>query len=781
MKQKNLSKFAILLLVFLGIFIMNLEITQAAASCSITQPGEMYYTSRCQTAPCTMSQIPPLGTQSCNLTTQIPSYSSRCDGKTCSPTFFFYKLLGGDCSYTTYWNCTDNRTGLKRCSNNLVQIQKNNYTCIIDVVNGCQNLSKYWLTTANCTASGQICSTTTYTCVTPSATIWSQCSGTIYLANQTNTTQNKIQNCSDIGDVYWANLKGETITNTQLNDTVIISIATDSSAGSSLGLINQSINYSVSKFASGIFTKKIGWTLKTLKLSKFYTNTFFVNESGNYIANLSVNNSYSNESSYSSTGDEYLSSDNIISNSKPVSKINYPISIETSESTTYDYTRETRWSNLSAVSFNQSSYDEDDLLNITWDFGNGQTRTTENYSFVERMYNNSLGITNYTYPQSGRYYTKLTVSEAKRTNSDSSEAAIIILSPGINVIPIISSPIRGSVYGNSTIVSFDVSKSFIANCTTGIIANKNFTTDDRKLNCSYIHAPNDITYEAGTHLYWDLDLGEAGILSGRWNPGNVTFSKFYLDSSIYNIQLNITYNSSIITIGSASTYFSTAEWVCNSANSQAYWTTQGSSLQEPIYSSDKSIFGKCNMTVPYGKTCCPVGFACINGSCIVPPTGEIKYCSDLPDEKSCNYTSDNLNLAKNWISTINITRAEQCNDVDSTKCTSTSCSCKWNASTKTCNSIFEISQEGTCTTTPATGTCEWTQTSSEDHCGDSLGKMIITYTASGTLKAKNDPLCVNQVVEYPCSVSVKLPFFDGFTFIISTFGIALVYFMMRKK
>lgn len=198
-----------------------------------------------------------------------------------------------------------------------------------------------------------------------------------------------------------------------------------------------------------------------------------------------------------------------------------------------------RVQNGSLVWFNQSSTDEDDLLQITWDFGDGQNFTCYNYSAVIDA---SQCNVPHAYAANGVYLASLSVKGMSRGSTRSTSFFAYSFSPGINVVPIVSSPQFGTSNGN--FVNFNASASFVANCSTSIL-NPAFTANN--LNCTYIHAPNKLANQSlnGYNLTfsWNMD---GSIVSGNWSNYNsaVVFSYYFLNSGTHNTHLNLIYSDS---------------------------------------------------------------------------------------------------------------------------------------------------------------------------------------------------------------------------------------------
>ncbi len=195
------------------------------------------------------------------------------------------------------------------------------------------------------------------------------------------------------------------------------------------------------------------------------------------------------------------------------------------------------------VPFTHASYDEDDLLQVTWDFGDGTNYTVYNYS---KELTASLGNTNHIYANSGAYKTTLTVKEMKRNQQATQSIQIFAFKPGINVFPIITSPENAQVYTNW--VKFNASQSFIANCSTSMTGS---TFSAGSLKCLYIHAPGSKTLgNYNLSLTWNVKEQDGSNsvgfpISGKWAEnytGVVEFSRYFGTAAKRSATLVLDYN-----------------------------------------------------------------------------------------------------------------------------------------------------------------------------------------------------------------------------------------------
>jgi len=244
----------------------------------------------------------------------------------------------------------------------------------------------------------------------------------------------------------------------------------------------------------------------------------------------------------------------------------------------------------------------------------------------------------------------------------------------------------------------------------------------------------------------------------------------------------------------------TSGWSCNATTATAFWQNDTNPSQIVwIYNSTYSSQNVCNDTQYADSWCCPVGFipyvnSVKKAECKVQ-NSTIIDCTGIKDELFCNtanswYASSLIeSFGTNYTGICSSSGTYVTYSSGSNECTNyTYCGCVWNDTTNLCKAsltkesccgnINELT--GACETFSSTN-CSWSErpNSRQDLCGQDNGKIVIYYDATGS--SVNNPLCVNQILEYPCSVSVKLPFFNWFNFVLTGLGIAVVYVIMRRK
>jgi len=304
----------------------------------------------------------------------------------------------------------------------------------------------------------------------------------------------------------WRNLLGENITHgaVQVNDTVLI-VETNSLAGTEFNLVEDDGSLGTDI----IFLNKVSRLIGSDSILpwKFDQNTLDLGSDWDFNPLYPLKFYFVHDFVQSSILDINKNSND---NSAPTANIVSPVN----------------GSDLSvgsSVSFIQNSSDEDDLLNITWDFGDETSETFNGCSFFEGICN-----TTHVYDTPGSYEVTLIAEEETRVQKDFQTIRLNVYKEGINVVPIISSP--DSVGIQDRVVLFDASQSFVVDCTYDDVE-EDFIAGD--LDCVYVH-------EAGTEITDDYDLiltwtitpqnEDSKTVQGNWNEvygGDKNYYKFY--------------------------------------------------------------------------------------------------------------------------------------------------------------------------------------------------------------------------------------------------------------
>ncbi len=169
------------------------------------------------------------------------------------------------------------------------------------------------------------------------------------------------------------------------------------------------------------------------------------------------------------------------------------------------------WSAGYNISFTQDSTDEDDLLKITWNFGDGNTYVVNNYSTA---LNSTKADTTHNYSTAGNYEVVLNAEEMTRSKYDSDSVRLLILQEGINVVPVITSPAPGFNAEANQDITFDASQTYVVDCSNSLTS-FNFTTCDG-LRCRYVHAPSSNIGQnlSGYTLLFNWTMGDGKFCDG---------------------------------------------------------------------------------------------------------------------------------------------------------------------------------------------------------------------------------------------------------------------------
>jgi len=265
-----------------------------------------------------------------------------------------------------------------------------------------------------------------------------------------------------INGADWTNLIGGKIIQANINDTILMSI-------SGTSLTTNPITYKI--FGPQSFLLLF---VRVSQLSSSDSPSWVATISGSpfsFNASIIKNNIF-----ITSKKSGELTVNNTYNNFLPVAIITSPVN-------------ELNISTGKGIIFNQSSYDMDDVLSLTWDFGDNTTQTITNYVNNSALAGNPNFNTTanavHSYSASGPYIVKLTAEEMERGQKDSKEVYINVFNTGVNIFPEISSPKQGKTY-ESKIVNFNASNSHVVNCSTGSCPGVScFSVGN--LNCSYLY------------------------------------------------------------------------------------------------------------------------------------------------------------------------------------------------------------------------------------------------------------------------------------------------------
>jgi len=238
------------------------------------------------------------------------------------------------------------------------------------------------------------------------------------------------------GEANWANMLDEIITEADVGDDVQMLAMSSAFAG-------QTIRFEIWKEG------ELSWNPLNWFDSLIVTVTG--EEAKGIWENIPEDGTYSfkaiNEDDDEIESGELEVSDDVNGNSMPIAVIDEPI-------------MDSMYRTNQEVNFKQSSSDEDDLLDITWYFGDG-----EDDEFSDCTSDGTTDCdTTYSYSNKGTYIVRLLAEEAGsgRDQIDEDYSRIFVCEAGINTYPIISKPGLGEIVEDA--VDIDGSDSFIAEC-----------------------------------------------------------------------------------------------------------------------------------------------------------------------------------------------------------------------------------------------------------------------------------------------------------------------------
>lgn len=318
--------------------------------------------------------------------------------------------------------------------------------------------------------------------------------------------------CGGIENIRWANLLGEEISKTDLGDTVRMEVG-------GVALLGQAINYTIFKESFTIWNP-FTWFASDAMVDTIDALSWTTIESGKFYFKAKV-------------GGIELQSDLLIvssteDNALPIANITFPLDIYQAEVN-------------STIPFAQGSIDEDDLLRIIWDFGDGSNKSFEGYSVGADPSSANIG---HNYTESDTFTIRLVAEEMTRGQSDEDFTTVAVFKEGINVHPFISDPEAGIGYGR--FIDFNASQSYVAECGLNICpSGAACTFVAGNLNCYYIHASGSTSTPGyDIDVDWTFTDGIVQTLSGDWETDYnsvVEFTEFFAEAGQHVADLKLIY------------------------------------------------------------------------------------------------------------------------------------------------------------------------------------------------------------------------------------------------
>ncbi len=340
-----------------------------------------------------------------------------------------------------------------------------------------------------------------------------------------------------VGDVYWADMNGNPITNAEIGDTVLMIY--NSSGSYSYEILEDDLIENNSWFDdeirtitnSFILNGKVAakWTITQTDYEKgnsaedmeFFANNheeFYFNVNGVTSGDLIVNqSSYDNSVPYT----------NIIN---PLNGADYIINESTGKT--------------GNISFEQISNDTDDDLKILWSFGDGTEST-----WLENCLTTGNCNTNHFYSNSGYKVIKLSAREMERIVPQTAVdySGIYIYKKGTNVFAIITQPEFGKPFSGRFIQVY-ANDSFAAECNS-ICPNSTAPSCGACYNVTDSLGVNpDLTccnYTKDDRLLFNWTFDDGTSRYGDWLNNYtdvVNFTKFFAEAGEHEINLRVGYN-----------------------------------------------------------------------------------------------------------------------------------------------------------------------------------------------------------------------------------------------
>lgn len=680
------------------------------------------------------------------LTTEIIC-TPDCTGKEC----------GDDGCGTSCGVCLNDH-GTTQCTSNLCEpiCDPNWDTCDTDNTNGCE--TNLLISNTNCGLCGNTC-TGTDVCT----------AGT----------------CEPLPTVYWANMLGNPITEAQIGDTVLM-IYTKSDTTYSFEIyeadtfpnLNDDIRVGTNAIqgiiSSGKNVARYTITQEDFDLSDDPLDTdaefFFTTDSQDSPILTIQQDSYDN--------------------SPPDILLTKPSLDE-------------KFKTQTSIDFEQTATDEDDDLEITWDFGDQSSETLSNCLTQTNC------DTTHSYTQSGSKTITVTAKEMTREREISASTRIFLYESGTNLFPIITTPTLGATY-ETTIIDFDASNSFVAECSETI-------------------CPGTVCYNVGTLQCYDLpktDIPAIYNLEFNWtfSEGNslqgsydtdynrvVEFQGLFLTPGQHIANLKLRYTTTDTQWGNyISTNFellSTTPYCISGSETSSwrFWDIATSTIiNEEVTDASANCFNNAGEPSP---TCCPDNA----GECITeignPDFGKCAgaqhplYCEDYNADRYGGDTALAQTACDNYhpeVGERSVNRQVGLNDycgstiseivgIDTCWRLVSNCRCEWKDGA--CESKFSLSGSSCTGGGSDTGTCRFITVAEDDQCStlgtityswesrweDDLGNLIVD-------PSNQPPLgCQDKQKQFLCEDIPKLPFFTMFNFIISIISITFIYTIMIKK
>jgi hypothetical protein len=247
------------------------------------------------------------------------------------------------------------------------------------------------------------------------------------------------------GNVTWQNMNSEPIFNADFGDSVKLVLNRSD-------VLDKNISYTIYKKDGNTFLFFFHWDKQIAQFSSIGFATWKTNETGEFYFNASVEGS---PEIYSSISLDVGSEDN----AKPNIEIVKPIENSTFILKSDGYTH--------YMPFEQNAFDEDDLVDVYWNFNDGNTTIFTNC-------NNDLSNCNtfhrYNSSFAGTRIINATVKESTRGQYEYDLSRIYIYKEGLVLFMIVDEPDYKTRTFSPTPIIIDASSTHVANCSSSMDA-----------------------------------------------------------------------------------------------------------------------------------------------------------------------------------------------------------------------------------------------------------------------------------------------------------------------
>jgi len=575
------------------------------------------------------------------------------------------------------------------------------------------------------------------------------------------------KSASGLSDAYWADMRGEPISEANLGDKVKLVAP---------GLENKEIDFTIYKSNLFWFDKKVGSFV-----------TWRTNESGDFYFKAVPSDGSSEE-----VQSDILTVSENEDNNPPFVNITGLVDKQ------IYFQGET-------LNFGSIIEDVDDGFNFSWDLGDGVVKTGNSSSSINYDFTHS-------YSGVGQKVISLTATD-ERGAVTRDAVSILIVNASSSLIyfdlAYIDSPIWADVYGPNVLFnassSYAVNTSLVGsdvfvNCLAGNCPSRTEGCNPPAVNypdcrINLTNSPNAAGFDK-LNFSWlfDGNYFRSGMGSAGANSGAI-FNQVFILPRVHTANLSVFFGDGTLEYGGLnSVMFSTSSGLyrCVNGNKWVYENSAGASEVDSLQDCYRAG-GVDNSTGQLRENCCPNGWNCGGSNKCVPNITPTIRCADYSDSDSCNDDGFNVgNLSVNEWAARNGYGNNFCSantpivPPATPGCTDypTNCRCYWDSGSRQCNYKFTPKEQ--CLGGPIPGgNCTLKTINTVDDCVNS-GFMIYSVEATWVGDA-TDPLkasCKSNEVRGLCSKSiVKLPFFSWINVIAVAFILVLFYsrILIRKK